>query len=148
MYLAFFIWQLRSLSWITGFWALHSNLDLGAVNLGVYLDLVAKSLLTEILLIKDSRFKRFMEFGNPKNLDLVAENWQKVVFWKLNGRHISNEIKILDQKSITLLGISIKNSQDARFLAYFRAFQTYLIVAFSKFEPFLHISVQCWISIR
>ena len=37
----------------------HSNLDLGAVNLGVYLDLVAKSLPTEILLIKNSRFRRF-----------------------------------------------------------------------------------------
>ena len=40
----------------------HSNLDLGALNLGVYLDLVANSLLTEILLIKNSEFKRFEPF--------------------------------------------------------------------------------------
>ena len=38
---------------------IHSNLDLGAVNLGVYLDLVANWLLTEILLIKNSQFRRF-----------------------------------------------------------------------------------------
>ena len=36
------------------FLQIHSNLDLGAVNLSVYLDLVANSLLTEILLIKSS----------------------------------------------------------------------------------------------
>ena len=40
---------------------IHSNLDLSAVNLGVYLDLVAISLLTEILLIKNSEFKRFCQ---------------------------------------------------------------------------------------
>ena len=38
---------------------IHSNLDLGAVNLSVYLDLVAICLITEILLTKNSKFKRF-----------------------------------------------------------------------------------------
>ena len=38
---------------------IHSNLDLGAVNLSVYLDLVAICLITEILLMKNSKFKRF-----------------------------------------------------------------------------------------
>ena len=38
---------------------IHSNLDLGAVNLSVYLDLVAICLITDILLIKNSKLKRF-----------------------------------------------------------------------------------------
>ena len=42
--------------------SVHSNLDLGAVNLGVYLDLVVNCLLTEVLLIKNSKFKRFGPF--------------------------------------------------------------------------------------
>ena len=46
--------------------AIHSNLDLGAVNLGVYLDLVADSLLTEILLMKNSKFKRFCHILKPQ----------------------------------------------------------------------------------
>ena len=45
---------------------IHSNLDLGAVNLGVYLDLVANSLLTEILLIKNSEFRRFRQNQGPR----------------------------------------------------------------------------------
>ena len=44
----------------------HSNLDLSAVNLGVYLDLVANSMLTENLLIKNSEFKRFELFWKVK----------------------------------------------------------------------------------
>ena len=44
----------------------HSNLDLSAVNLGVYLDLVANSLLTEILLIKNSTFRRFEQNQGPR----------------------------------------------------------------------------------
>ena len=73
----------------------HSNLDLGAVNLGVYLDLVANYLLTKILLIKNSEFKRFMKFGKPKNLDLVAENWQKVVFLELLGVNFQWNLRFL-----------------------------------------------------
>ena len=45
---------------------LHSNLDLGAVNLGVYLDLVANSLLTEILLQRNSEFRRFWPIWRPR----------------------------------------------------------------------------------
>ena len=54
---------------------IHSNLDLSAVNLGVYLDLVAKSLLTEILLIKNSAFRRFGLIGN---LDLGVDFYVKL----------------------------------------------------------------------
>ena len=60
---------------------IHSNLDLSAVNLGVYLDLVANSLLTEILLTKNSEFKRFELFEKPKYLDLVVKNLQKIWFF-------------------------------------------------------------------
>ena len=52
---------------------IHSNLDLGAVNLGVYLDLVANPLLTEILLIKAVNLSVLCKFPKPKYLDLVAK---------------------------------------------------------------------------
>ena len=44
----------------------HSNLDLSAVNLSVYLDLVANSLLTEILLKRSSEFRRFESIWRPR----------------------------------------------------------------------------------
>ena len=45
---------------------IHPNLDLGAVNLGVYLDLVANSLLTKNLLKKSNEFRRFEPIWRPR----------------------------------------------------------------------------------
>ena len=45
---------------------IHSSLELSAVNLSVYLDLVANSLLTEILLKRNSEFRRFRPIWRPR----------------------------------------------------------------------------------
>ena len=99
----------------------HSNLDLGAVNVGVYLELVADSLLTEFLLIKNSKFKRFGQFQKP-----WFSSWKfaKSSNFELFGVEFLIEIVIYNQTQIGNLEFQSQKRQNVCFFSHLRNIST------------------------
>ena len=102
---------------------LHSNLDLGAVNLGVYLDLVANSLLTKILLIKNSTFKRFRKFPKPQKPRFSSRKLAQSSFFELFGVTFPIEIVVFNQSQIGSLEFQLQTTPKRTFFS-FRNFVT------------------------